>query len=159
LDHREEEAAADRAEAERVAYVAATRARDLLVIATIGDELREDSWLAPLYPALYPPPDRYRDAVRHPGCPAPGDRTVLRRPEDCPGPETSVRPGVHRPMRGSHEVFWFDPSVLDLGEHKDLGLAYEEVLSGSPEPGLSRYREWQRIREEMVATGSMPQYR
>ena len=44
----------DREEAWRLAYVAATRALDLLVVAATGDEIREESWFSPLYPALYP---------------------------------------------------------------------------------------------------------
>ena len=35
-------------EALRVAYVAATRARDLLVVAAIGEEERAGGWLSPL---------------------------------------------------------------------------------------------------------------
>src|ERR1044071_208871 len=67
-DAEAEEAEADREEALRVAYVAATRARDLLVVATIGEEERE-GWLSPLYGALYPPKDRWRNAEPAPGCP------------------------------------------------------------------------------------------
>ena len=37
----------------RVADVAATRARDLLVVPVVGDEER-DGWLAPLNKAIYP---------------------------------------------------------------------------------------------------------
>ena len=54
LLHGAEEAARDRAEAERLAYVAATRARDVLVVPSIGDEMYEGGWLDPLMPAIYP---------------------------------------------------------------------------------------------------------
>ena len=47
------ESARERAEGIRVAYVAATRARDLLVVPAIGDE-PFDGWLGPLNKALYP---------------------------------------------------------------------------------------------------------
>src|SRR5689334_14734110 len=53
LDAAEEEARADCEEALRIAYVAATRARDLLVVATIGEEVREGGWLSPLNAAIY----------------------------------------------------------------------------------------------------------
>src|SRR6266481_2623183 len=55
------ELARDRAEGVRVAYVAATRARDLLVVPTIGDhpfgkwDMIENWWVRPLYKAVYPP--------------------------------------------------------------------------------------------------------
>ena len=46
LLHDAEEAARDRAEGERLAYVAATRARDVLVVPAIGDEVTTaDGWI------------------------------------------------------------------------------------------------------------------
>ena len=51
LRHDPKESAKDRAEAERLAYVAATRARDVLVVPVIGDEAYEGGWLSPLTPA------------------------------------------------------------------------------------------------------------
>ena len=113
IQHRDQESAADREEAERVAYVAATRARDLLVVSAIGEQEFAGGWLEPLYPALYPQPDRRRLAGKHPGCKMPGDRTVLERPPEYGGEESSVRPGVHYPQVGQHEVVWFDPALLN----------------------------------------------
>ena len=49
IDHRAEEEQAERDEAARVAYVAATRAKDLLVVCALGDTEYEDGWLQPLY--------------------------------------------------------------------------------------------------------------
>ena len=73
LDHMEEENDAERDEAIRLAYVAATRARDLLVVSAVGDisftkkpEFYDASWLSPLYPALYPSEDRWRTAAVSP---------------------------------------------------------------------------------------------
>ena len=48
------EVARDEAEGVRVAYVAATRARDLLVIPVVGDVPWEGGWTAPLNRAVYP---------------------------------------------------------------------------------------------------------
>ena len=62
-EHEAEERLRERAEGVRVAYVAATRARDLLVIPTVGDE-ELDGWLGPLNKAIYPANDRYRNATR-----------------------------------------------------------------------------------------------
>ncbi len=52
-DHEPQESAREQAEGVRVAYVAATRARDLLVVPAIGDEPFE-GWLRPLNKAIYP---------------------------------------------------------------------------------------------------------
>ena len=54
LEAADEELRRDQAEAVRVAYVAATRARDLLVAPVCGDEPIE-GWLDVLNPVLYPP--------------------------------------------------------------------------------------------------------
>ena len=51
---RSQERLRERAEGVRVAYVAATRARDLLVVPAVGDE-ELDGWLSPLNKAIYPP--------------------------------------------------------------------------------------------------------
>lgn len=57
------EAARDRAEGVRLAYVAATRARDLLVVPAVGDGPHEKGWVHPLSPAIYPSPDSRRDGA------------------------------------------------------------------------------------------------
>ena len=44
----------EREEGVRVAYVAATRARDLLVVPAVGDEPFDGGWVSPLDPAIYP---------------------------------------------------------------------------------------------------------
>ena len=82
-EHEAEERLRERAEGVRVAYVAATRARDLLVIPSIGDE-ELDGWLGPLNKAIYPANDRYRNATRAEGCPKFGDASVVDRPFFAP---------------------------------------------------------------------------
>jgi len=161
LDAAEDEAKADEEEALRVAYVAATRARDLLVVAAIGEEERQGGWLSPLHEALYPPKERWRVAGRAPGCPKFGSATVLNRPPDQPE-EVSVKPGLHYPRTGSHEVVWFDPSVLALRVAKTEGVENEQVLSGTPEQaveGLRRYQEWKDRRAKRIAAGGVPRFR
>ena len=54
-DHEAAEVARDEAEGVRLAYVAATRARDLLVVPALGDAPWDGGWLSPLNDALYPP--------------------------------------------------------------------------------------------------------
>jgi ATP-dependent exoDNAse (exonuclease V) beta subunit len=161
LDAAEDERKADEEEALRVAYVAATRARDLLVVAAIGEEDRQGGWLSPLHGALYPPPERWRDSADAPGCPPFGHATVLNRPPDQPE-EVSVKPGLHRPKAGEHTVVWFDPRVLALRVAKAEGVENEQVLTGTreqAEEGLRRYREWQEARAQRVERGAVPRYR
>jgi ATP-dependent helicase/nuclease subunit A len=159
-DAEEAEARADEEEALRVAYVAATRARDLLVVAALGEEERP-GWLSPLYEALYPSKDRWRVAGAALGCPKFGGATVLNRPADQPD-EVSVKPGLHTPRAGAHTVVWFDPAVLDLKAPAHEGIEYDEVLRGTPAQaadGLRRYQEWKERRAQRIAAGSVPQYR
>jgi ATP-dependent exoDNAse (exonuclease V) beta subunit len=161
VDAAEEEARADEEEALRIAYVAATRARDLLVVAAIGEEERQGGWLSPLHEALYPPKDRWRMAAKAPGCPKFGNATVLNRPPE-ETEEVSVQPGLHYPKAGDHTVVWFDPAVLALRVAKAEGVENEQVLSGTAEQaveGLGRYREWKDERARRQEGGAVPRYR
>jgi ATP-dependent exoDNAse (exonuclease V) beta subunit len=161
LDAADDEAKADNEEALRVAYVAATRARDLLVVAAIGEEDRQGGWLSPLHEALYPPQERWRVSGTAPGCPQFGSATVLNRPPDQPE-EVSVKPGLHYPKTGNHTVVWFDPAVLALRVAKAEGVENEQVLSGTTEQaveGLRRYQEWKDGRAQRLETGAVPRYR
>ncbi len=158
LDHAAEEEREDREEALRIAYVAATRARDLLVVTAIGEKEHEGGWLEPLYDALYPADERWRNAAAAPGCPKFGSTTVLNRPPEMPD-ETSVRPGLHTPRTGSHEVVWFDPAALRLDAGHAEGTENEQVLKGAPDlavEGIARYEAWRTAREARLAGGSVP---
>jgi ATP-dependent helicase/nuclease subunit A len=160
-DAEAEEARADEEEAWRVAYVAATRARDLLVVSTIGEEDRPGGWLSPLHHALYPPKERWRTARPAPGCPKFGSATVLNRPPDQPE-EISVKPGLHTPVTGTHEVVWFDPAALPLRAPKSEGVENEQVLNGTPDQaaeGLRLYRVWKDGRTRRIQTGAVPSFR
>ena len=161
LDAANEEAKAEEEEALRVAYVAATRARDLLVVATVGGEERPGGWLSPLHEALYPVKEAWRAPGAAPGCPPFGPSSVLRWPDDRPE-DVSVRPGLHMPRSGTHPVVWFDPAVLALNAARGDGVENEQVLQGSREQGeegLRRYREWRERRAARIATGSQPSFR
>ena len=161
LDAAEDERRADEEEAWRVAYVAATRARDLLVVAAIGEGPREGEWLSPLNDALYPPEERQRVSATAQGCPPFGKTTVLNRPADQPE-EVSVKPGLHYPRVGDHTVIWFDPAVLALRVEKAEGVENEQVLIGNraqAEEGLRRYHEWKDARAGRLAIGAVPHYR
>src|SRR5262249_32622308 len=138
LDHEEEELARDRAEGVRVAYVAATRARDLLVIPAIGDdpfasgwEAAPESWIAPVQQAVYPRAEARRAPEPVPGCPPLGEDTVLERPDrDLPGRD-NVRPGLHLiggPNDGRYPVVWWDPRALVLDVKRVFGIRHQELI-------------------------------
>jgi ATP-dependent exoDNAse (exonuclease V) beta subunit len=158
LRHRDVEHQRERAEGVRVAYVAATRARDLLVVPVVGDEERE-GWLEPLSKALYPAYDRRRIAALAEGCPAFGRATVLDRPLDlAANGEFSVHPGRHVPREGSHEVVWWDPKTLEFGVESSFGLRQEEVLAADGGRSLAAYKQWCDSREELLAAGRRPEF-
>ncbi len=155
-EHEAEERLRERAEGVRVAYVAATRARDLLVVPGVGDE-ELDGWLGPLNKAIYPANDRYRNATPAEGCPKFGDATVVDRPFFT-HEEPSVQPGLHSPQQGTHEVVWWDPRTLKLAPPANLGLRQEEILKGDSNeeesPSLIAYQEWKAQREKVNADGT-----
>jgi ATP-dependent helicase/nuclease subunit A len=150
----------ERAEGVRVAYVAATRARDLLVVPAVGDE-EQEGWVGPLNKAIYPPPDRYRSASRAFGCPKFGDASVADRPFFS-SDEPSVKPGLHVPRQGTHEVVWWDPRALKLAAPPSLGLRQQEILAadgeGKESPSLIVYRRWLEERDSVSRTGQAKQF-
>ncbi len=96
LLHGSEEAERDRAEGQRLAYVAATRARDLLVVPVVGDEIYEGGWLDPLMEAVYPSPFAREARAAGVGCPAfPSKDSVLNRPDGDPARPMTVAPGSY----------------------------------------------------------------
>ena len=151
----------ERAEGVRVAYVAATRARDLLVVPGVGD-IEQEGWLEPLNRALYPTQDDWRRVEHAAGCPAfKGHETVLERP-DFNDEGKSVRPGLHRPQAGDHRVVWWDPAALDLTVDTQYGLQREELLV-QHEPASSQsardYAEWRENRTNSLNKGEKPALR
>src|SRR4029077_530122 len=89
------EIARDEAEGVRVAYVAATRARDLLVVPAVGDAEWEGGWMSPLNAAIYPPGDERRAPEPATGCPAFKKDSVWRRPDNDPATRQTVCPGKY----------------------------------------------------------------
>ncbi|MGE5246597.1 MAG: UvrD-helicase domain-containing protein [Betaproteobacteria bacterium] len=159
-DHEAEEVARDRAEGVRLAYVAATRARDLLVVPAVGDEPWEGGWLAPLNRALYPPLDARRDAARGPGCPAFKSKdSVCDRPDGEAASPRTVAPGLHR-LDGC-DVVWWDPHVLSLGLRPPFGVRREElIVKDVPRDvvsdGRERYEAWRSARDRARLDGRVP---
>ena len=95
LDHEKAEVARDREEGIRLAYVAATRARDLLVVPAVGDGPHEGGWTSPLHPAVYPRIEDRRVPEQAPGCPVFGRDSVLDRPDGDPALPDTVSPGLY----------------------------------------------------------------
>jgi ATP-dependent helicase/nuclease subunit A len=169
-DHSEEEAQRDLEEAQRLLYVAATRARDLLVIPAVGDEPRE-GWLNGLNDAIFPDPKTRRVPLeRKPaGCPEFGDDSVRVRPVADPGSgkkaapakERGVAPGLHRGRNGRYHVVWWDPAKLELDVRETMGLRQSRLLEADKEKtvstrGRDQWTEWDSARTLLIETGSTP---
>jgi ATP-dependent helicase/nuclease subunit A len=162
-EHQAIEQTRDHAEGVRLAYVAATRARDLLVVPAIGDEPFDGGWTGPLDAAMYPPVARRRDHVAAPGCPAFKKDSVLLRPDNDPALPHTVAPGLHR-FDAGHEVVWWDPLALKLGAEPPFGLRRQELIVKDVAPevlhaGLVRHRRWAEARDAAIAAGKTPSVR
>lgn len=175
--HDAEEAARDRAESERLAYVAATRARDLLVVPAVGDGPYEGGWLDPLMPVIYPPETLRRQPARAVGCPPFKSKdSVLNRPDGDPARPTTVAPGAytfehpasraphpvpptpHDASRASHTVVWWDPSLLHLNAVSTFGLRRDDLIVKdgdmfAVEERRTAYEQWRAERDRTVQAG------
>jgi ATP-dependent exoDNAse (exonuclease V) beta subunit len=151
----------DRAEGIRVAYVAATRARDLLVIPTCGDQPIE-GWLDVLNPMLYPPETARRSSVPAPACPAFGDESVVERGPKGKRPAAgSVRPGLHTPTPNGTPVVWWDPASLDLEVEELAPLRHQRLLEMDVDGAAAAvsqqdYEAWKTQRAALLAQASKP---
>lgn len=151
------EAAEDRAESVRISYVAATRAKDLLVVSASGMGPWEESWLTPVYSAIYPEKDQWRTPESYPHLKTQGSATVLDFPPDDEG-AVSVRPGMHR-IGAGNRVFWFDPKMLPSAGQAMLGLPRGKMLDGTElqrQAGLAAWNHWRDTRAALIATASQP---
>ena len=161
IDAAEEELRRDRAEAVRLAYVAATRARDLLIVPVVGDAPIE-GWLDVLNPAIYPLEDAKRRSGPAPGCPVFGDDSVLDRGlEGMPPSGGSVRPGLHQPKVDGPPVAWWDPAALSLDVEEQVSLRQQRILEADPDGTASaaseeNYARWRIARDEVLAGASRP---
>ena len=159
LEHEDQELRRDEAEGARVAYVAATRARDLLVIPAVGDEER-DGWIKPLNSAIYPPIGKRRQQLQAPGAPEfKSSDSVLIRPGGTVAGSNTVTPGLHALTPGDFSVVWWDPRALKLGAEAPLGirrpdLIVKDVAPQTVEAGLFAYNNWRNRRNTAVTTGT-----
>jgi ATP-dependent helicase/nuclease subunit A len=145
----------ERAEAVRVAYVAATRARDLLVVPALADEKVPGKWLSIFNDALYPttPP------IERAGF----GKDATKRPFDYHDrAEETVRPGDYQ-FEG-YRVTWWDSQSLRLHVPIILGIPQQELLGREAPPGLiegdiAAHRAWRAERDATVEKGSRPSMR
>lgn len=160
-EHADEEVTCQREEGQRVLYVAATRARDLLVMATVAQE-RLEGWLAPLYPAIYPPTERAM-------------LPITTRPEGCgdlAGDEPSgplerpsgVVPGLHLPEAGSAPVVWWNVHQFELTTSPSLGLRQHRLLASAGATsagtaGITAHTAWSQARAEVRSAAARPSVR
>ncbi|HTM04888.1 MAG TPA: UvrD-helicase domain-containing protein [Vicinamibacterales bacterium] len=164
LLHQAIEQAREREEGVRVAYVAATRARDLLVVPSVGDAPFEGGWTSPLDAAIYPAMGARREARAASGCPAFRRDSVLRRPDGGIASSQTVSPGLHRfesDPDAAYGVVWWDPSALHLGVEPPFGLRRQELIARDVAPevvaaGQLDYIAWRDSRAAAIAAGARP---
>ena len=148
----------DREEIVRLAYVAATRARDLLVVPVIGEEPVE-GWLDAARPRRLPRARRApRSRAPAPGCPPFGKETVLDRPGDALA-AMPVAPGLHTPQKGPHEVvFWGAPKKEELEREVEPGLRSMDILveDAASKPAAEAHARWRDQRRRAVEEGAQP---
>ncbi len=165
-EHAAEIVARDRDEAVRLAYVAATRARDLLVIPALGDQelgVERASWIDPLRPVTYPMPATRRTPEPAIHCPPFGDDSAMLRPQDAPATtEDSVKPGAHVPQAGAHRVIWWDPAVLGLDRAEMGGMRQRQILAADTDAAKTHaadseraHAEWQAMRTYALGAGAL----
>jgi ATP-dependent helicase/nuclease subunit A len=174
LLHDGEEAARDQAEAQRLAYVAATRARDVLVIPAVGDGPYEGGWLDPLMPAVYPPESARRNPRRATGCPEFKSKdSVLNRPDGDPARPYTVAPGLYdfeanhdaRTMNhGKYSVVWWDPHALHLHAPTPFGVRRDDLIVKdgdmfAVEERMAEYERWRDDRQRTTEHAQRPSLR
>lgn len=171
LEHGPLELARDRAEAHRLAYVAATRARDLLVVPAVGDapypgEAHGERWVDVLNGALYPPLDARTRPDPAPGCPPFGGDSVLERPDGALPGSTTVRPGAHTlgTDASRYQVVWWDPQRLHLAAEltfgaRQLALVERHAPESRVSEGLQEEADWQTRRDETRRAARTPAHR
>ena len=164
-EHNAEEARRDEAEGIRLAYVAATRARDVLIVPAVGDGPYEKGWVRPLNRGLYPPRDQWQSPSSARGVPLfKGKQTILpdARADGQPIDDT-VRPGTYQltdPASGkSYSVVWWDPLLMQGAPDDARGVRRGELISkeaSATDVAADRatYDRWRERRSAMQASGS-----
>jgi ATP-dependent exoDNAse (exonuclease V) beta subunit len=166
-EHNDQEAKRDEAEGIRLAYVAATRARDVLVLPAVGDGPYDKGWIRPLNRALYPPKDQWQSPSPARGVPLfKGKQTILAdaRADGQPVDDT-VRPGTYQlrdeASGAEYSVVWWDPLLLEVSSDEGRGLRRNDLIAKDASPidvaaDRARYDEWRARRTAVQEQGSAP---
>ncbi|MFO0601409.1 MAG: UvrD-helicase domain-containing protein [Myxococcaceae bacterium] len=154
-EHEAEVLERDHEEAVRLAYVAATRARDLLVVPACSDRRFEDTWTEPLYPSIYPSREKAHSPRAAPKCPPFGRDVILKREGMVP-PEVPL-PGLHTAEHGKNGVVWWDPHLFELDKEAPSGIEATEALLEEDTAGprsIAAFEEWKRQRARSTLEGA-----
>ena len=167
----EREAKRDEAEGVRLAYVAATRAQDVLVVPAVGEGPYDKGWLRPLNRALYPARDQWQSPSAARGVPLfKGKQTIMpdARADGQPVEDT-IKPGTYTmadPLSGEpYAVTWWDPLLLEAGQVEDgRGVRREELITKNAKPedvaaDRKVYDEWRDHRAAILERGRTPSTR
>ena len=164
----EREAKRDEAEGIRLAYVAATRAQDLLIVPAVGEGPYEKGWIRPLNRALYPPRDQWQSPAPARGVPLfKGKQTIMSDARADGQPvEDTIKPGTYAfvdPTSGeNYSVTWWDPILLEDGRSEDgRGVRREELITKNASPAdvaadRRVYDEWRSARTSTIERGRVP---
>jgi len=159
-EHNAEEAKRDEAEGVRLAYVAATRARDVLIVPAVGDGPYDKGWVRPLNRALYPPREQWDAPEPARGVPLfKGKQTIMSDARADGQPvDGTIRPGTYRltdPASGEmYSVVWWDPSLLLASPDDAKGVRREDLISNkADEASVAADRAaYDRWREHLART-------
>jgi ATP-dependent exoDNAse (exonuclease V) beta subunit len=169
-EHNDIEARRDEAEGVRLAYVAATRARDVLVVPAVGDGPYNKGWIRPLNRALYPPRFQWQSPETARGVPLfKGKQTIMpdARADGQPVEDT-IRPGTYQltdPGTGStYSVVWWDPRELEGSPDDARGVRREDLIAKDARPAdiaadRARYDAWRQGQQAARAAGGQPSMR
>ncbi len=155
----------DEAEVVRLLYVAATRARELLVVPVTGTGAIE-GWVDVLAPALFPQRLSWQTPRENPALAAFGKSSAVKLPlgYEQELSDLLIAPGEHSPELGSHRVVFWDPNLLDLARSTRGGLIQEELLRVDDQGhndarGSERYGQFRAQRAAELERASAPSAR
>ena len=167
LEERKDEVSRrDREEEDRILYVAATRARDILVVPAIGDgpldraSAQDERWTDPLETAIYPPASTRHHSQPAIGCPEFGMDSVVGRPPRAEPSRHPVRPGAHA-TQASTDIVWWDPHRLALDTESTAGLRWQHFLvedegGARASESVRAHADWASSRLRTLEDGARP---
>jgi ATP-dependent helicase/nuclease subunit A len=165
-EHNAAEAKRDEAEGIRLAYVAATRARDVLVVPAVGDGPYGKGWIRPLNRGLYPPREQWQSPSAARCVPLfKGKQTIMSdaRADGQPVDDT-VRPGTYQMTDAasdkSYSVVWWDPLLLEGTLDDARGLRRDDLISKDANAedvaqDRANYDRWRERRAAVQSSGGV----